>query len=191
MDKQTIELYAPHNAKSLTQEQLDAMKDFSKEELAELAAAYPNTPNLNVYLVLKDKRIADNKQVYPLSTWKNLYELLKMGNSNFIAISYKSIFKRKEATKLAVAPTQDLTKQQVKDELGKKDPAKEFAGIQSAAQIAEKEGGELVLPLKFDKPLNRMNKEELATVYAKLYDKAPDASLKNAELIKAIGKKNK
>lgn len=187
MQTDQIKMYAPHGAKSLTKEQLAAMADFTKEDLRDLAAAYPNSPNLNAYLVLKDTSKPDNKQVYPLSTWKNLYELHKMGNNKFIALSFKSIFTRKPAGKLNVAPLQDLTKEQVKSELGdnKEKTAKQLAEEESF-NFDEKPAG----PLEFDKPLSRMNKQELTGIYITLFGEEPKASLKNAELVKAINKKN-
>jgi hypothetical protein len=95
-----LEIYNPANAASLTDEQITAMRSLSVEQIAELAKAYPNGPTGNSYLRLHDKNLADDKQIYPLSTWQNLHNLHKISNFNFTPISF---------TKNYVAPVLTMT----------------------------------------------------------------------------------
>lgn len=119
MDKeQLIELYNPSNSKSLTEENVKQLAGLSNEDLKVLAEAYPNKPTSNNYLVLKNTKLADDKQTYQLSTFANLYALRTRHNAaNFIPISFRDIFQypsmKVAGTSIAQkAAPQDLTKQQ-------------------------------------------------------------------------------
>lgn len=143
MEKKVVDLYSPFNAKNLTQEQLAAMAEFSKEDLKALSENHNNGSG-TAYLVLKDKTKPDNKQTFPLSTWRNLYELHKLGQTNMIAFSYRSIFKDRQKSLKAV-PVQDLTKEQAKSELAtagtqKAKADKAPAMSKTAEQVANEEG---------------------------------------------------
>lgn len=116
MTKEMLEKYSPYNAKNLTQEDLAEMASFTKEDVKALAEEYPNKNFPSAYLILKDKTKPENKQLFPLSTWKNFYELLKLNQSQFVAHSFKSIF-RPKAAPLKAAPVQDLTNAAAKQEL--------------------------------------------------------------------------
>lgn len=119
MKKEALEKYNPAKFRELKQADIDAMKDLTKDDVAELARLYPNKPSDRAYLVLfntKDKA----KQLYPLSTWQNLHALWRQGILNFVAFNFAALHNSRtargnEATK--VAPLQDLTQAEVKREL--------------------------------------------------------------------------
>lgn len=143
MDRQQfIDLYNPANAKALTQEQVDAMANFTRDEIKALAEAYPNKSTQPAYLVLKDKSKAANKQSYPLSTFKNLWALIRGGNSNYVAFSFRSIFdEKKTLAKLPSTPVQDINSDNAKEELKssskqavKTDKEKETTGQQGTGE---------------------------------------------------------
>lgn len=191
MKKETIDLYAPKNASSLTQEQVIAMQSFSKEELEELADAHPNTGTRGAYLVLYDKSKPKNKQLFSLSTWKNLLALHRLGQTQFVAYSFKNIFNRKNETSLPTAPVQDLTTEQARNELktaGTQKAVKSEAPAmkKSAEQIAEEEG---VGMKDSKKPLAEMSHKELTEEYEEVFGKAPAKNLSKAKLTEAIAAK--
>lgn len=200
--KEFIELYAPHNAKNLTQEQLGAMAGFTKEQIALLAQAYPN--NQSAYLILKDKNKENKKQVYPLSTWKNLLALWKVGQTQFVAISFRNIFNR-ASQGLKTAPVQDLTKDQVKNELKVASSQNAASATSSATpqgdqQIAKEEGNgneELFANLVIigeggvEKPIDKWNKKELTAEYVRLYGQEPEEGTVNKVLVNAIKERAK
>lgn len=165
MNQETIKKYSPYNAKELTREELAAMESFTKDDIKQLAEAYPNNSG-TAYLVLKDKSKPEKNQLFPLSTWKNLYELHKLNQTQFVAHSFRSIFRPKAAT-VKTAPIQDLTKDAAQNELKAAAsqtgiPEKKPEGLKpvpeqqtakeekepektlSAAQIAEQEGKEIL-----------------------------------------------
>lgn len=192
MEQAIIDIYAPHNAKNLTQEQLQKMELFSREDLQQLAKAYPNKSTEKAYLVLRDKNRPDNKQTFPLSTWKNYFELIKVGQTQFVPVSFKAIFKPK-ADNLKTAPAQDLTKEQAQKEL-KQATAQAVKKSSlpslptSVEQIAQQEGEEIE---KKEKPLDKMNKSELLEKYEEVLGEVPEDNMIKAELIGAIEKEQK
>lgn len=103
-----IERFNPARAKELTVEDLAAMQGLTVEDLKELAKAYPNSPSQAAYLILLDTKKKPKEQLYSLSTWANLYNLHKLGQTHFAALSFKSVFNKSEQN-LKVAPVQDLT----------------------------------------------------------------------------------
>lgn len=193
MEKEFIDKYSPFNAKNLSKEDLDAMAGFSKEQIKALADAYPNKASQVAYLVLKDKSKPDKGQVFPLNTWKGLSALHRLGNTNFIAISFKSIFNRKESN-LKVAPVQDLTNKQAKEELksattqtATADNGTPGGSIgKSAEQVAKEEGDGLDKKVTLDKPLEKMNKAELTAKYYEIFGEDPEEGSTNAQLKAAI-----
>lgn len=198
-----IELYAPHNAKSLTQEQLKAMEGLTKEDFKALSSAYPTNPVERPYLILKDKTRPDNKQTFPRATWTNLFELFKLGQTQYVPFSFVSIFKQQEFG-LKVAPTQDLTNQEAKAELKTaslqkasattnqelKVAGEQEANGKTAADIAAEENAGLEDKAN-EKPLEKMNLDELSIKYEKVTGDVPEGDMKKADLIKAIQAKSK
>lgn len=100
--------YNPQTSASLKKADLDAMRNLTSEEISELAKAYPNKASQNAYLVLADKTKEDKDQIYPLSTWQNLHDLHKIGQTNFVAAGFKDAFERPVGD-VPTAPAQDLT----------------------------------------------------------------------------------
>jgi hypothetical protein len=193
MDDKTLALYAPGNAKNLTAENLTAMQGFDLEDLKALAMAHPNKAQSSAYLILYDKTKKPKEQLYSLSTWKNLYELNKMGNKNFYAVSFRSIFNRKDAAKLVVAPMQDLTKEEALKAPGLKKAGKAVKATsetKTASTPALPKAEEQVVESKV-LSLEKMNKEELATEFEKTTGKAPGSRASKKEMIDAINKANK
>lgn len=158
--------FNPANAKSLSKEQLAAMQTFSMEELKALAEAYPNKPTQPAYLILKDSKVKENtKQIYNRSTWQNLYALWKVGQKNYVAFSFISVFVTPTAAQAPVK-VQDL----------KADDVNKAPGIKQT--------------LSPDKPkdLNKMKKEELHAEYKRVFEVDADKALNKADLIAAIQK---
>lgn len=92
-NEQLIELYNPTNAASLTPEQVTGLQNLSDAQICALAKAYPNKPRGNAYLVLYDKDMPMNKQLFTLSTWNNLCNLRsKMSKKNYVAYTFKALF---------------------------------------------------------------------------------------------------
>lgn len=91
--EQLIAKYNPANARNLSQADLDAMREFSTDQLKELAEAYPNNANRKPYLILFDNNVKEGKQLFPLSTWQNLYNVRKFsGMKNLVAHTFKEVF---------------------------------------------------------------------------------------------------
>lgn len=84
-----IETYNPANAANLTEQEISAMQNLTKEEIAALAEAYPNSPQSNNYLLLIDKRLPADKQLYQMSSWKNLKDLLDLAQTHFVAFGFR------------------------------------------------------------------------------------------------------
>lgn len=204
MEKETLDLYSPANAKNLTAEQLEAMANFTKEDLKQLAAAYPNSNHVGGYLILFER--GKTKQIGHPSTWNNLYNLVKMGSTNYYAATFRSIFKPTAPGSAPVKPMQkakDITNEQAKELLkGANQQAKEVkepkepidGEEKTAAQIAAEEGkalgGEKETPAKTEKPLNKMNLTELTAKYKEVFEEAPETGSTKAQLIAAIESKD-
>lgn len=114
------QLFDPANALSLTEADLEKMASLTDDEIKTLATAFPNKSNQQAYLILKDTKLPASKQLFPLSTWPNLWNLRKIGMKNFVATSFKQIF-NKAVTKMKIAAVQDLTVNDVKKAPGLKD----------------------------------------------------------------------
>lgn len=110
-----VELYNPQNAANLSAEEIGAMEHLTPEELHALAKAYPNTASGNAYLRLKDKNLSDSQQLHAASTFQNLVELHRIGQTNYVIAGFDVNFKRPKAP--VEAPTQDLTREQAQGEL--------------------------------------------------------------------------
>lgn len=87
-----IQIYNPANARNLTPEQVEAMRDLTDDQIKQLAEAYPNQPTGNAYLMYYIKGDGD-KQRYPLGTWKNLANLRGLGKKDIVPFGYKAGFK--------------------------------------------------------------------------------------------------
>lgn len=118
-----IQTYNPANT-SITPDELNAMKDLSDEQIAQLAKAYPNSPNGNAYLVYYNDKEEQKKQLYPLGTWANLYALRKLGIKYILPYSFKDKFYQKKAIgnahKQAPTRTIDLSKDDLEEAEGLK-----------------------------------------------------------------------
>jgi hypothetical protein len=91
--EQLLAKYNPANARNLSQADLDAMREFTNDQLKELAEAYPNSANRKPYLILFDNNVKEGKQLFPLSTWQNLYNVRKFSNmKNLMAHTFKEVF---------------------------------------------------------------------------------------------------
>lgn len=81
--EELIDKYNPLGYAKLTQEDIDAMRTLTDDEIEILAIAYPNTPTGNTYLRYFDTRYPADKQLYPLGSWQNLYNLRKKLKQTF------------------------------------------------------------------------------------------------------------
>jgi|GEM_PF-6643365 len=109
-----LNIYNPNHAFQLTQEQIEAMQTLTDEQIKELASRYPNTGHSSAYLVLKDT--SAKHQIYPASTWQNLYNLrVKNERKNYIAYTFKSLFiKTRSNNDIPVSDkVQDLTQSEI------------------------------------------------------------------------------
>jgi hypothetical protein len=77
---QLIAKFNPNNAANLTASDLETMRNLTDDQIGVLAQAYPNTPTRKPYLRLYDTKLADNKQLFQLSTWQNLRNVRKFSN---------------------------------------------------------------------------------------------------------------
>lgn len=199
MTKEQLDLYAPANAKNLSPEQIAAMADFSKEDLKELAAAYPNNSHSSAYLILFERGVAANKQVGHPSTWNNLYQLIKMGGTKYYAASFRSIYKQAPIGGAIAKPVQkakDITNDEAKELLKgagnqKAKEVKEGTGkAETAEEIAAREAREIGDGKKAEKPLNKMNLTELTAKYKEVFEgEEPEPGSTKAQLIAAIESK--
>jgi hypothetical protein len=79
-NEQLIATFNPANAGNLSAADLEILKNLSDEQIGVLAQAYPNTPTRKPYLRLYDTKLAENKQLFQLSTWQNLRNVRKFSN---------------------------------------------------------------------------------------------------------------
>lgn len=79
-NEQLIAKFNPANAANLTSSDLETMRNLTDDQIDTLAKAYPNTPVRKPYLRLYDTKLADNKQLFQLSTWQNLRNVRKFSN---------------------------------------------------------------------------------------------------------------
>lgn len=126
MEQDFVKIYNPANAKNLTPEQIKDLQSLTDDQLKQLAEAYPNNQSGSNYLILKNVRLADDKQVFQTSTFPNLYNLRTRHNhKHFVAISFASIMEYKgiknvKQTKLPSLPVQDLTAKEISQAEGLK-----------------------------------------------------------------------
>lgn len=133
-----VKLFNPANAEALTEEQLSSLQGLTYEELKQLAQAYPNQASGNTYLVLKDKTVGDGKQLNPVSTWANLFNLHKIGQTQFVAAGFSKNFKKPKEVKQG--PVQDLTSEEANQELANLKAPVETAPVQKLEPI---QGGDI------------------------------------------------
>lgn len=89
-----VKLYNPSNAASLTAEETAGLQTLTSAEIKELSQAYPNRTMQRAYLLIKDSRIAVEKQLPTLSTFENLWNLReKNGFKNHVAFAFKGTYK--------------------------------------------------------------------------------------------------
>lgn len=79
-NEQLIEKFNPDNAASMTPADLEIMRALNDQQIDVLANAYPNQPTRRTYLRLYDKTVAENKQLFQMSTWQNLRNNRKFSN---------------------------------------------------------------------------------------------------------------
>lgn len=109
-----VSTYNPATFGSLSVEDTAAMQNLTIQEIADLAKAYPNTANGKTYIILKDKTKKDNQQLFAPSTWHNLAELHRLGQTQWVAYGPAKGFK---PTAVKTGPIQDLTNQEARQEL--------------------------------------------------------------------------
>lgn len=110
-----IALFDPKEAETIPVEVLSLMPSLTNEQILLLGNAYPNNALNTAYLILKDKDFK-GKPLYPRSTWANLADLRRAGLKNWYALTYTKRWKGDDTSMesvLAVAPVQDLTKDDV------------------------------------------------------------------------------
>lgn len=104
-NEQLIEKFNPLNAPNVSAEDMEFMHNLTDEQIDVLANAYPNQPQRRAYIRLYDKNVAQNKQVYNLSTWQNLRNLRKFNNrKSLIAWDFFSVAGANRTPVKAVAP---------------------------------------------------------------------------------------
>lgn len=144
--QELIHTFNPANAKNLTEADIEVLRNLTDEQLLVLAEAYPNTANRRPYLVLFDKNLPENKQVYQQSTFRNLYNVRKLANQRHItAYSFKDLvfpLKRAEAPVRSIATATKKgaeQKKRVSMDLSPADAAAELK--QATAEDGKKESG--------------------------------------------------
>lgn len=68
-----LEKFNPANMQNLTEEDKKIMRELTDAELKVLAQAYPNQPARRAYITLFNTQVQPDRQLFPLSTWQNLY----------------------------------------------------------------------------------------------------------------------
>lgn len=102
--QELIAKYNPANARNLSKEDLAAMRNLTTEELKHLAEAYPNGPRHKAYLVLYDNNLEENKQIFTLSTWQNLYNVRKFSNlKNLVPHTFRELFNKPQVSRPTVS----------------------------------------------------------------------------------------
>ena len=114
--EKVIKAYDPANAAKLSDADKAALGNLTTEEIYALAKAYPNAKGGKAgrgYLVLKDKSLPENRQLYPVSSWENLAELHKQGLTQYVPAGFKATFSKTASSSIPVGETQDLTKEEL------------------------------------------------------------------------------
>lgn len=121
-----IKTFAPANLANLNEEEIAQLQNLTPEQIHQLAEAYPNSSAGVAYLVYKDNNVKDDrKQLYPVGSWQNLSNILKLGQTNISAFGAKANFTRPATTKATVGKVQDITEDEAKQAPGlKKAPVK-------------------------------------------------------------------
>lgn len=87
--KDFLEKLNPANAKALSENEIAEAQTLTIEQIGQLAEKYPNKRYANNYLRLRNKRLPNEQQSFPLSSWQNLYSLVKgAGQSQFCFHSF-------------------------------------------------------------------------------------------------------
>lgn len=98
-NEELIQKFNPAAAGKLTNDDLAILRGLTVDQIGVLAKAYPNEATNKPYLLLHDSGVKDDKQLYPLSTWQNLYNLYKYhGKKNFTAYTFKALFVKSNKT---------------------------------------------------------------------------------------------
>jgi hypothetical protein len=141
-----ISKYNPANAANLTAEDLEGMRALTDDQLGVLAKAFPNEPSRKPYLLLYDNRVKPEKQIWPPSTWQNLYNVRKFANQkNLLPYTFRSLHNEAKLPATVRAARQqtgatstsakkvvvDLTAQQAKAELEKHLGGKETGAMKT------------------------------------------------------------
>lgn len=151
-NEQLVAKFNPANAKNLTPEDFQIMRELTDAQLDTLAEAYPNTPSRRSYLRLYDTKIEANKQIYNLSTWQNLRNVRKFSNMknlqayDFFDPQMKIVKAPEGITSAKASPRKqvvDLSATEAAAELAKsiakKTAAEKPASEKTSAKKAEKE----------------------------------------------------
>lgn len=89
-----VQKFNPANAVNLGEADLLQMRELTDEQITALAKAYPNDAQRKPYLILYDKNLAANKQLYQMSTWQNLNNVRKFANrKNLIPYTFEVLFR--------------------------------------------------------------------------------------------------
>lgn len=118
MKQEMIDKYNPTKFRELSQADIEAMRSFTMNDIADLAKAYPNKPSERAYLVLFNKT-DQAKQLYPLATWANVFALWKQGSTSYVPFNFAALHNSRsvKGMDVKVGPVQDLTNAEVKREL--------------------------------------------------------------------------
>jgi hypothetical protein len=151
--------------------------DLALADLKDLAERYPNEADQQAYLVLRDKNKGPREQAFPLSTWANLYELHRLGQTNYVAEGFRGSFNRSKVSEVSKAPVQDLTKDELKDQPGLK--------TGQTQDLREGEGGG-----EASVPYDQWDKADLQAKYEEVTGKKAGRTAKE-KLIQGIEKAEK
>lgn len=120
-----IEKFNPALAATLTPEDLETLRNLTDPEIAALAKAYPNDPQGRSYLVLSDKDVKAEKQLYQLSTWANLNSLRRFsGKKNLVPYGFRGHLRPRSVARASALQQPkrvpvDLTPREAAEELTK------------------------------------------------------------------------
>lgn len=193
----TVEKFNPANAANLTEADIKEMRALSNEDIKALATAYPNAAQGNNYLILGNNNLPANRQLYPESTWQNLWNLRKDSASKkataaFYAFSFKAGFVGRKAARTTVvaapvAKVQDLTKTDLAKQPGVKEVVKET--VKEAAKETVKKGAKEKTSKKKTVAsakavdYSTMSVKDLAAAYETKFQRKPGKSMNKETLI--------
>lgn len=151
-NEELIQKFNPAAAGQLTEGDIAVLRGLSTDQIGVLAKAYPNSATQRPYLLLHDSSLADNKQLYPLSTWQNLYNLHKFhSRKNFTPFTFKALYtvSRKAPTIPGIrtagpggAKVVDLSSTQAADLLRQNFPGTAAATATGTASTSAKKGSQ-------------------------------------------------